>query len=112
MSPKLIVQPRIPNAATPVGARRTTGSYVMSPPLEKSSLRAVVIAHIKNYFPIPAVPSTLIHRGAGLSSSPGFSFYNKPSLAKINFADRLSTSANPLQAVPGYYHWGLFCFLR
>ena len=64
MSPKLIVQPRMPNAATPVGARRTTGSYVIVP-FEKSSLRAVVIAHIKNDFTVPAVLSTLSHRVSG-----------------------------------------------
>jgi hypothetical protein len=41
-----------------MGAMCTTRSYVMLPS-EKSSLRAVVITRIKNYFPAPAVPSTL-----------------------------------------------------
>ena len=30
----------------------------MTAPSENNSLRAVVIAHIKNDFPVPAVPST------------------------------------------------------
>ena len=41
--------------ATPGGARRTTGSKVIAPS-ENNSLGAVVIAHIKNDFPVPAVP--------------------------------------------------------
>jgi hypothetical protein len=41
-----------------MGTMCTTRSYVMLPS-EKSSLRAVVITCIKNYFPVPAVPSTL-----------------------------------------------------
>jgi len=49
---------------TPVGARWTTGSNVIGPS-EKSSLRAVVIVHIKKDFPVPALPSTLSRKVSG-----------------------------------------------
>ena len=54
----MIVQPRIPNAETPLGASHTAGSLSMNSSLY-TFWSTVEIAQIRYDFPVPAVSSTL-----------------------------------------------------